>query len=260
MRIGDLAAAVGVSTRTVRHYHRVGVLPEPPRTTSGYRDYGLRDLVRLSHARRLVELGLGLAEVREVLADDHGAALEDVLEEMDAELAARAERIDQQRRRLAELRARVRVGRLGLDHLPEPELVEFFSRVEAGGASGPMLQLDREMLAFVPPDEARRWTAPLLRLMGDEEFTRRLVRMYDDFDRLATLPPDDPEVGRFVDRVLELLPSESRAAFVASGSGRFAAQGVMEALFAEMAPAQAAAARLLIDRMDEPPTPQEGDR
>ncbi|MFD0852085.1 MerR family DNA-binding transcriptional regulator, partial [Actinomadura adrarensis] len=39
MRIGELAALVGVSTRTVRHYHHLGLLPEPERRANGYREY-----------------------------------------------------------------------------------------------------------------------------------------------------------------------------------------------------------------------------
>jgi len=42
MRIGELATLVGVSTRTVRHYHHVRVLPEPTRSANGYREYGSR--------------------------------------------------------------------------------------------------------------------------------------------------------------------------------------------------------------------------
>lgn len=42
MRIGELAAAVGVTTRTVRHYHHLGLLPEPERLSNGYRNYTLR--------------------------------------------------------------------------------------------------------------------------------------------------------------------------------------------------------------------------
>lgn len=41
MRIGEYAALVGVSTRTVRHYHHLGLLPEPARLSNGYRDYRL---------------------------------------------------------------------------------------------------------------------------------------------------------------------------------------------------------------------------
>ncbi|WP_147942349.1 MerR family transcriptional regulator [Microbispora sp. CSR-4] len=53
MRIGELAALAGVSTRTVRHYHHQGVLLQPPRRVNGYREYGLRDTLRLARARRL---------------------------------------------------------------------------------------------------------------------------------------------------------------------------------------------------------------
>ena len=67
MRIGELADLVGVSTRTIRHYHHVGVLPEPARTAIGYREYGLADAVRLVRARRLTDLGLSLEEVADVL-------------------------------------------------------------------------------------------------------------------------------------------------------------------------------------------------
>ncbi|MEV6581649.1 hypothetical protein AB0M92_26205 [Streptomyces sp. NPDC051582] len=55
--------------------------------------------------RRLTELGLGLDEVRDVLADDAGRELADVLEELDADLARQEAAIRERRRRLAALRA-----------------------------------------------------------------------------------------------------------------------------------------------------------
>ncbi|MEV4460041.1 MerR family transcriptional regulator [Microbispora sp. NPDC049633] len=75
MRIGELAALAGVSTRTVRHYHHQGVLPEPSRRRGGYREYGLRDALLLARARRLTELGLSLDEVRDVLTGDSAREL-----------------------------------------------------------------------------------------------------------------------------------------------------------------------------------------
>ena len=254
MRIGELAAAAGVSTRTVRYYHQVGLLPEPERSASGYRVYGMRDLVLLSHARRLVELGLGLDEVRQVLADEEGRDLGEIVASMDAALALQQERLAAQRRRLAELQERVRDGRLALDDLPDPRLVEFFTRVEAAGATGPMARLDRDVLAFIPGTEASRWIAPMLPLLGDEDFTRRLVGMYDEFDRLADADPDDPAVATLVDRILDLLPEESLRALsehdLVSASGDF----VIDAVVEELTPAQAAAARLLIERTRAPHT------
>lgn len=103
MRIGELATAVGVTTRTVRHYHHLGLLPEPERRPNGYREYGLRHAVVLARIRRLTELGLGLAEVRDVLADDAGRELAEVLAELDEDLARQEEAIRERRERLRAL-------------------------------------------------------------------------------------------------------------------------------------------------------------
>lgn len=92
MRIGEIAALVGVTTRAIRHYHDVGLLPEPERRPNRYRAYSVRDAVLLARVRRLTELGLSLDEVRDVLADDAGRELADVLEELDANLARRGGR------------------------------------------------------------------------------------------------------------------------------------------------------------------------
>ena len=67
--LANLPHSVGVSTRTVRHYHHLGLLPSP-RRVNGYREYRLRDAVLLARIRRLAELGLSLDEIRDVLADD----------------------------------------------------------------------------------------------------------------------------------------------------------------------------------------------
>ncbi len=103
MRIGELAAVVGVTTRAVRHYHHLGLLPEPERLANGYRNYTLRHAVVLARIRRLTELGLGLAEVRDVLADDAGKDLAEVLAELDRDLARQEEAIRERRARLRTL-------------------------------------------------------------------------------------------------------------------------------------------------------------
>ena len=87
MRIGELAGLVGISTRAIRHYHHVGLLPEPARKASGYREYSLRDAVELARLRRLTELGRSLDEVGDTLARDAGRDLVEILRELDADLA-----------------------------------------------------------------------------------------------------------------------------------------------------------------------------
>lgn len=112
MRISEIAALVGVTTRAVRHYHHLGLLPEPARLANGYRQYSVRDAVALARIRRLTELGLGLDEVRDVIADDAGHELVDVLGELDADLARQEAEIRDRRARLSMLLARARQGRL----------------------------------------------------------------------------------------------------------------------------------------------------
>lgn len=65
--IGQLARRAGVGVETVRFYERKGLLPEPPRTYSGYRIYPEEAVHRLRFVRRAKELGFTLAEIRELL-------------------------------------------------------------------------------------------------------------------------------------------------------------------------------------------------
>jgi DNA-binding transcriptional MerR regulator len=66
-RISELAGAVGVAPSTVRYYERIGLVPEPDRTASGYRVYGADAEARLRFIVRGKALGLTLAQVRELL-------------------------------------------------------------------------------------------------------------------------------------------------------------------------------------------------
>ncbi|MFC5816956.1 MerR family transcriptional regulator [Nonomuraea harbinensis] len=70
--IGEVAKLAGVTPRTVRHYHRIGLLAEPERTAGGYRTYGIGALSRLLQIRKLTALGMGLGEVADALTDTGG--------------------------------------------------------------------------------------------------------------------------------------------------------------------------------------------
>src|SRR5690606_9078894 len=68
MNIGQLARQAGVPIDTVRYYERQGLIPEPPRSTSGYRQYGPGDVTRLEFIRRAKTLGFTLEEIGELMA------------------------------------------------------------------------------------------------------------------------------------------------------------------------------------------------
>ena len=67
MRIGELAAAAGTTTKTLRFYEDSGLLPPTERAANGYRNYGPEALVRLDFIRRGRVAGLSLAQIREVI-------------------------------------------------------------------------------------------------------------------------------------------------------------------------------------------------
>lgn len=63
MQIGQLAKRAGVAIDTVRYYERQGLLPAPPRKSSGYRRYEPDDVLRLRFIRRAKALGFTLEEI-----------------------------------------------------------------------------------------------------------------------------------------------------------------------------------------------------
>jgi len=75
MQIGEVARKIGVATSAIRFYEESGLLPEPNRTPSGYREYEPSVIDRLTFIRAGQAVGLTLAELREVLGiRDRGEA------------------------------------------------------------------------------------------------------------------------------------------------------------------------------------------
>ena len=67
MKIGELARAAGLTAKTIRFYEGEGLIPDPPRTTSGYRTYADSDVVRLAFILKAKRLGLSLDEIKGIL-------------------------------------------------------------------------------------------------------------------------------------------------------------------------------------------------
>jgi MerR family copper efflux transcriptional regulator len=113
MRIGELARRAGTTTKTLRFYEQAGLLPEPDRTPSGYRDYDPAALDRLAFVKAAQAAGLTLAEIREIVAirEAQGPPCEHVLGLLDAHAADLDQRITELtdlRLEVERLRARAR--------------------------------------------------------------------------------------------------------------------------------------------------------
>ncbi|OLL75259.1 Transcriptional regulator, MerR family [Pseudonocardia sp. Ae168_Ps1] len=103
MLSSELADLAGVTVRTLRHYHQIGLLPEPPRSAGGYRHYDVGHLVRLLRITRMAALGISLSALPGVLDDP--AAAEELLDELDRRAAADIERLTARRADIAALRS-----------------------------------------------------------------------------------------------------------------------------------------------------------
>jgi len=109
MKIGEVAGAAQVTVDTVRFYERVGVLPAPARTESGYRDYEPDTVERIRFTRALQAIGFTLADAVDALAahDAGGATCDSERWRLDAALArveAKLAELDQVRSRIIETR------------------------------------------------------------------------------------------------------------------------------------------------------------
>jgi MerR family mercuric resistance operon transcriptional regulator len=105
LRAGELARLCGVSTDTLRHYERVGVLSRPLRTPAGYRQYPAEAEARVRLVRRAVALGFTLAELARILrVKDRGGA---PCREVRTLAAAKLEQVEQQLADLSALRDRL---------------------------------------------------------------------------------------------------------------------------------------------------------
>lgn len=196
LTIGRLAAYAGVTVRAVRHYHQVGLLPEPERDTSGYRSYDAAAVVRLIRIRTLAEAGVPLARVRELLDADpetfaHATAT------IDRQLRAQIKALEEHRRRIAQLGSG--------DSLALPaEVVDYLDRLRAAGAPEAVIAPERDAWILM----AARWPDALPAMMADKVAQLddpNVVRLYQLIGRIAEDWQDEQLLRETADLMVELL-------------------------------------------------------
>lgn len=75
MKIGEIAQQARVSKSIIRYYEGKGVLPRASRNSSGYRDYGAKDLQRIRLVAGARRLGCSFDEIRNIIAMQEQASL-----------------------------------------------------------------------------------------------------------------------------------------------------------------------------------------
>jgi DNA-binding transcriptional MerR regulator len=212
LTIGQLAAYAGVTVRAVRHYHQVGLLPEPERDTSGYRRYPATTVVALIKIRTLASAGVPLAQIGELLeADD--VTFNEAVRSIDDHLRAEIERLEVSRKQISQLAA-------GDSLVVPPEVACYLDRLRQLGVAERVVQGERDgwiLIAARWPDRVREWMPGKLASLGDP----RVVRLYQLLSEIYESDADghDPRLDEAADLMAELQEQAQAAGESYPGDG-----------------------------------------
>jgi DNA-binding transcriptional MerR regulator len=204
MTIGQLAAYAGVTVRAVRHYHQVGLLPEPERDASGYRRYGAMAVVSLIKIRTLAGAGVPLSQIGQMLEAD-APAFAEAVRRIDGQLREEIERLEISRKQIAQLAAGDSLA------LP-PEVTSYLDRLRAIGVSARMVEAERDGWILVTarwPDRIREVITSKHAQLDDPQ----LVRLYRVLSELleSDVADDDPRPAEAADIMAGLFEQASAA-------------------------------------------------
>lgn len=211
LQIGEVAKLIGVSPKTIRYYHEIGLIAEPRRTDGGYRLYTAQDLLRLQRIRRLRSLGLPLYQIKEILGEndiEQEVILRNALQSLVEELTTQIIELEERREMLKKL--------LAEDSLDQPRLPD-------ENPAGLLLDIVRDQLgayltniseeswkwsekvdallgAFRWPDSYRETIKDVVQHIADQpEQYKHLFALEERFAALAHQPEDSPEVERLAE-------------------------------------------------------------
>ncbi|MCU1648736.1 MAG: MerR family transcriptional regulator [Nocardia sp.] len=190
LTIGRLAATAGVTVRTVRHYHHVGLLPEPERDVSGYRRYGAQAAVDLIRIRTLADAGVPLARI-DALLHAQPAEFASAITDIDAELQRKIDQLNEYRNRITELASGERLV------LPS-QVVAILDRMRGLGVSEQRVRLERDswiLLQALDPGSIPQRIRDKNAGFDDPE----TLRLYLACDESVDWDPQDPRLDRLID-------------------------------------------------------------
>lgn len=212
LQIGEVARLVGVSTKTIRYYHEINLLPEPERTGSGYRLYTARHLLRLQRIRRLRALGLTLERIREILdeaPENNEQTLRAALHSLVEETTAQILELEERRAFLQKLLSSEQLEPADEDtYLFYPPALKEQLAPHLAHMSDEWLEwgqrLDAMLGSFNWPAEFRQAAqAPLQHIAEHIEQYRQLFVLEERFAALAQLSADDPEVEQLAEEYVQ---------------------------------------------------------
>lgn len=203
LTIGQAASYAGLTTRAVRHYHQLGLVPEPPRDSSGYRRYGAHDVIDLLRIRALANAGVPLHRVGALLSADRDE-LAVAVGEIDEQLQDEIRRLEANRVAVAQLTS--------ADGLALPdEVVAYLDVMRDLGFSERTVAVERDTWVLVSaraPDHVTAWIADKRAALEDPV----VLDAYRGLEEAIDWDPSDPRLEGLADR-LEALFARDYAAY-----------------------------------------------
>ncbi|MGF1473878.1 MAG: MerR family transcriptional regulator [Rubrobacteraceae bacterium] len=263
LTIGEVAKLTGVTTKTVRHYHRIGLLAEPERSQGGYRLYGPDELLRLQRIRQLRSFGLALGRIKKILGDpEDGRTLRESLVALHREVSAEIEKLEGRRQRIEELLAREDLTEAAGEAPEKPyalELAEELLGKHLSEVSTELWEQERQLWAtldaFEWPEGYREMQELITLYYADRpDELREMIAISERLATVAELPEDAPEVGRLAEdlaRHLEQTPFPNNpleGSPLASGP---LSEVFSEVLLANLSPTQRRVMELMRQYFDE---------
>ncbi|MGO9079436.1 MAG: MerR family transcriptional regulator [Streptosporangiaceae bacterium] len=230
LTIGQLAAHVGVTVRAIRHYHALGLLPEPARDASGYRRYDAQAVVDLIRIKTLADAGVPLARIGQLLGAEP-AEFSEAVTDIGRALAAKIRQLQQHRRRVAQL---AQGERLFL----ADGIVDILERMRAMGVSEQSVRMERDgwiLLSALSPELAAGWAGQKKAALDDPDFQR----LYLAFDQARDWDPADPRLEQLAARALDWVTQhpDMQAEVPEPSAGLSAAAGLIAAKLGQDSPA-----------------------
>lgn len=208
LTIGEAARLVGVTPKAIRHYHKIGLLPELERSEAGYRLYGAAELLRLGRIRRLKSLGIPLGRAKGLLGDaDDRLSMRETLKALHAELSVEIDHLKERRARIEELLAREDLDSIEDAGEPSPTFEIMRERLEKRlpeTVSAEAWALEEKIWATLdafewPEGYRETWETVAQQFAERPEGLRRMVALGERMAALADLPEDSPEVERLAE-------------------------------------------------------------
>lgn len=209
LRIGEVAKLLGVTPKAVRHYQKVGLLSEPPRSEARYRLYSAADLVRLLRIRRLQNLGLSLGQIKRVLGQpEQEQSLRQVLRTLLDDCAAQIAVLQTRRDRIQALLAEQVLP--ALDTPAEAPAILRWAREHlanhTGQVSPQMWEQDARIFGLLegfnwPGDHQELLKEAFAAYSQHPQTFHLMLELGEQLASLAFVPADSPEVERLVEDV-----------------------------------------------------------